>query len=995
MSEQHLWLDESRLRSLDTRFSTYHELMAAKILEILLVANTYDAYILEEDGSLAAKIINEYSGLNLSRPPRLTHAAGGEAALAALAEKRFDLVIVMPNLQGMSPRALGAAVKAVDRRTPVVLLTHGEQADSPVPTDDLSIDQTLIWSGDSDLLLALVKNAEDRLNVEADTRRAGVRVLILVEDSPDYRSFFLPLIYKEVVRQTQAVISDSLNDEHRLLKMRARPKILVADSHERALAVYQKFKPYVFGIMSDTRFPKCGCMTPDAGIHLLRSVKQEIPHLPLLLMSSEPENRTAAEALGLRFVDKNNPRLAEEIRRFLLDCLGFGDFVFRDADGREIGRAATFAELEALLPAVPDEPIIYNARRNRFSNWFMARSEIALASFMGKLTIDDFEDAAGLRAFLIRSIRMLRRNRQKGVVAQFNPQTYDASVVDFVKIGGGSLGGKARGLAFFSNLLQKDYTIDARFPGIDIRVPSTMVLATDVFEAFTEVNGLDADDIAGLDDDAISRRFIAGKLPADIIGKLNRFVEKTTCPVAVRSSSLLEDAYHHPYTGLFKTFVLPNNHPAVAQRLDALTTAIKGVFASAYFASPRTFTRSTALHARRDSMAVIIQALAGQTIGDYFYPAISGVARSWNYYPVGPMQPEDGVVRLVLGMGTALEAGASALRFCPRHPAVVPQFSTVDDILANAQRRFFALRLTDGDAPVDPAQALTARDVDATADEYPLKVFSSTYLPEEHRIRDAALPGGFPVLTFSSLLKYGRPPLCDLILELLELGRQGMGCDVEFEFSMDLSPAPDQPDAFYLLQIRPMAATAEHANVHVDGDDRMGACWYANQCLGNGIIQDVVDIVYVRRDSFDPSQTVAMAATIGALNAQLKAQGRPYLVAGPGRWGSADRWLGIPVQWQDIDGVRTMIEIRNDQIKAEASNGSHFFQQLTSRGIFYFTVTEDAGDTIDWPWLEAQPPIAETPHVRHIRLDSPLIIKADGRHGRGVVLASPPPETAT
>ena len=978
--------DDDSLRSLDTRFSTYHELMAAKVLEILLVANPYDAYILEEDGSLAAKIIHEYSGLNLSRPPRLTQVAGSAEALAAIGSKRFDLVIVMPNFTGMSPHALGAAVKAHDHRTPVVLLSHGDPVQAETPAEDRSVDQTLIWSGDSDLLLALVKNAEDRLNVEADTRRAGVRVLILVEDSPHYRSFFLPLIYKEVVRQTQAVISDSLNDEHRLLKMRARPKILVAENYERALAIYQKFKPYVFGIMSDTRFPKCGRIAAGAGIELLRTVKAEIPHLPLLLMSSEPENHATAEALGVRFVDKNNPRLTDEIRGFFLDHLGFGDFVFRSADGVEIGRATSFSELESLLPNVPDEPIYYHACRNRFSNWFMARSEIALASFMSRLRVEDFDNVTVLRQFLIRSIRVLRHNRQKGVVAQFNPRTYDADVMDFVKIGGGSLGGKARGLAFFSNLLQKDPSIDLRYPGIDIRVPITLVLTTEIFESFIETNGLDACGADGMDDADISRRFQAARLPDDLSGKLGAFAAKTTCPLAVRSSSLLEDAYHHPYTGLFKTFMLPNNHPSPQVRLAQLVAAVKEVFASAFYASPRTFTNSTALRARRDSMAVMIQDLSGRRVGDDFYPALSGQARSWNYYPVGPMRPEDGEVRLCFGMGAAQDEAHLSLRFCPRHPAVLPQFSTVEDILTHAQSRFFALHLTDGDTVAAPESTLVMRDVDAVAGDFRLRALSSTYFPEEHRLRDTAVPGGIPVLTFAAILKYGRPPLCALLSDLIEMGRKGMGCDVEFEFCLDLTPEAERADVFHLLQIRPLSATAAHADVHVDETDRVAALAVANQCLGNGVVEDVADIVYIRRDRFDPSQTPAMAAAIGRLNAQLKAQGRPFLVAGPGRWGSADRWLGIPVTWQDIDGVRAMIEIRGEQIKADASNGSHFFQHLTSRGVFYLTVTEGTDDVFDWDWLERQPPAAETPFVNHVQLAAPLVIKADGRHGQGVVI---------
>ena len=983
-------MDTDSFDRLDTRFSTYHELMTSKVLEILLVANPYDAYILEEDGSLASKIIHEYHGLNLSRPPRLTRAGGGDEALRCMKAQPYDLVIVMPNLKDTSPEALGAAVKQIRPDTPVVKLTHGEHGEAP-PAPDVAdgVDQSYIWSGDSDLLLALVKNTEDRLNVVADTGRAGVRVLILVEDSPLYRSFFLPLIYKEVVRQTQSVLSDSLNEEHRLLKMRARPKILVADSYEQASAMFAKFKPYVFGVMSDTRFPKCGKVVADAGVQLLQVIQQEVPHLPLLLMSSETDNRRFAEKMNIRFTDKNSPRLADDLRAFFLSSLGFGDFIFRTPEGSELGRASTFRELEELLPEIPDEPIYYEACRNRFSNWFMARSEIALASHMSRISASDFSDVSALRDFLVRSIRILRKKRQQGVVAQFNPKSYDPEIAEFVKIGSGSLGGKARGLAFVSNLLHRDPSIDATHPDFRIRVPHTLVITTDVFDAFIEENGLAACAGSDLSDAEITERFSAAPLPASVKAQLTVFSERVQSPLSVRSSSLLEDAYFHPYSGLYKTYMIPNNDPSAAVRLHHLETAIRLVYASAFYQGPRTFTRSTAHQVRRDSMAVMVQAIAGATCGEFFYPAVSGVAQSWNYYPIAPMGPEDGISRMALGFGRAMDDRRLPLRFSPRHPSVLPQFSKIDDILANAQNGFYALRVRDypGELYFDRGTNLHWRDVDTALDEFPVRSLSSMYIPDEHRLRDTTGGTGYPVMTFAPILKYNRPPLAPLLCDLLSLGKRGMGCDVEFEYSLNLHAEPDRPADFYILQMRPMAAGQEHTDVHVTDMDIADAICYSTQCLGNGIATRIQDIVYVPRDRFDAADTRAIAEEIGACNATLRGEGRPFLLIGPGRWGSADRWLGIPVRREDIDSAGAVIEVRNDQLKADASHGSHFFQHLTSQGIVYMTITEGTEDFIRWRWMDDQPAWGTWNRIRSIRLDTPLWIKADGRHGHGAVMA--------
>ncbi len=976
-------------RDVDTRFSVYHELMSIKVQEVLLVATPYDAYIMEEDGSLASRIINEYHGLNLSRPPRLTKVSSGQAALAILEKSDFDLVLTMPNLKDTDPFSLGRQIKRRKPDLPVILLVYGRSSLIGGQPDDESIDQTFIWSGDSDLLLAIVKNVEDKMNVDRDTRKAGVRVLILVEDSPLYRSFFLPLIYREVVHQTQAVLEESLNEEHRILKMRARPKIMVAQNYEQALAVYNRFKPYVFGVISDTRFPMARRTVADAGVRLLRKIKDEVPHMPLLLLSSESENRQLAEAIQVQFVDKNSPRLTSEIHDFFRDQLGFGDFVFRLPDNTEIGRASSFSELEKILPDIPDEPIYYQAGRNRFSNWFMARSEIALASVIARIPASDFSDIAALRQFLIDSIHNLRKNRQKGVVAQFSPTKFDPAISDFVKIGNGSLGGKARGLAYFASILYKESEFSEKYPGTKISVPGTLVVATEGFDRFIAENNLWDAGTTTDNDGEIEQRFLAARLPESIQANLSVYLEKVKGPVSVRSSGLFEDAYYQPYSGLYKTYMIPNNHPDFNVRREHLFTAVKLVYASTYFKDPLTFKKSTRYHIRRDAMALMIQRLAGTVYGDYFYPAISGVAQSKNYYPVAGMQAEEGIVRIALGMGKAVDEGDSGLRFSPVRPEVLPQFSKTEDILENAQYRFYALKVKDYDEKLGfhKGTNLELREINEAANEFPVKSLCSTYIPAENRIRDSLVKDGARVLTFASVLKYDRFPLAPLITDLLRIGQEGMGCDVEFEFCLTLNPETDGPDEFYILQVRPMTAGQEHADIHVDATDISKAFCYSNQCLGNGLNAEISDIVYVRPGTFDPAVTQAIADEISVLNARLKKEGRRYLLAGPGRWGSADRWLRIPVRWVDISQVGAIIEIRNKAlINADPSHGSHFFQHITARGIPYLTITEGSEDFIDWKWLEAAPVKEETGYLRHIRLISPMLLKSDGRHGHCVGL---------
>ena len=678
-----------------SQFKIFHELMSIKIREILLVASSYDAFILEEDGSLASRIINEYSGLNLSLPPRVTRTASAREALAMLAGKNFDMVLTMPNLDDMDAFALGVEIKKTHPHLPVILLVHSTRSLLPFTGENklTGIDKVYVWSGNSDLLLALVKNVEDSLNIQQDTLKCKVRVLILVEDSPVYYSSFLPIIYKEIVQQTQAVLGSGLNEDHRLLKMRARPNILLAATYEDAMAYYEKYRDYLFGIISDTRLPRNGQLTDDAGYALLTEIKAAIPDLPMLLMSSNPQNRRKAEQIPATFLDKNDSNLLAELHDFFLSHLGFGDFVFRLENGREVDRASTLRELEKKLSQVPDESLWFHGRRNHFSNWLMGRSEISLASTFREKHAREFKTTQELRDYIISYVHALRIWRQKGVVAQFSPKTFDAETMDFVKIGQGSLGGKARGLAFMSALLHQNPGIHEKYADIDIKIPKSLVICTDGFESFVATNKLERFATDEYPDENVRDAFLKAEMPQWLVERLTFYLNQVSHPLSVRSSSLLEDAQFQPYAGLYETYMIPNNHPDPAVRLQRLVMAIKLVYASTYYEGPKVFSRNISKQPQKESMAVIIQQLAGSAYGDFFYPAISGVAQSQNFYPFGRMKADDGIAHIALGLGKAVVEGEKTLRFSPRYPELLPQFSTVDDMLANSQRYFYALKI--------------------------------------------------------------------------------------------------------------------------------------------------------------------------------------------------------------------------------------------------------------------------------------------------------------
>ncbi len=973
----------------------YHELMASKVGEILLVSCPYDAFIMEEEGRLSTRIINEYKGLNLSKPPRLTWASSASEAFELLKLKKFDLIIAMPGLDGMDVNTFGEKVKSLYLDLPFFMLLHNTCDIDNYMCEHTSsaVDRTYIWGGNADLLLAIIKNFEDEKNVEADTQKANVRVIILVEDSPYHFSSFLPVLYKQIVLQTQSVIEESINEEQRLLKMRGRPKVLVAHDFEGAMALYEKYKPYVLSVFSDMRFPKNGKEDDSAGYKLLKKIKKETPDLPLLTLSTEEHNREKVMDIPSVFINKNSNNLNDQIKSFFVSYLGFGAFVFRLPTGEEIARVSDLQAMEKLLSEIPDESIVYHAINNDFSRWFMARSEIDFALKLKPYKISDFPDPQDLKQFLIDSIRTRRKGSKQGQIIDFDSQRFDADT-DFIKIGAGSLGGKARGLAFMASQMKRSDTLKNKFPDVEIKIPQTFVISTDSFKQFIEENNL-AEILEmdpPLEDEQIVERFARSKLPQWLEKSLGIYLGTVRYPIAVRSSSLFEDAHYQPFAGLYNTYMLPNVHPSIEKRLERLIVAVKMVYASTYFKAPRSYAKSTMHRTEDEEMAVVLQQLTGTEHDKLFYPAISGVAQSYNFYPISHLNADDGISYIALGLGKIVMEGGQTLRFCPKHPEFLPQFSVVDDILKNSQKHFYALKLDEfpeedqfiSTATQDPT--LVKLELSDAANHPVVQALCSTFHMQDNRIRDSFSAKGFPVLTFAHILKYNAYPLAGLLEEVTQIGSKWMGTSVEVEFAVTLPEKADEKLEFSLLQIRPMGRYRQNMEIKIAEDDIKKAFCYSTQSLGNGEYKDIYDIVYVDPDTFDPVETIEIAAQINKINATFNDSGRKYILIGPGRWGTSDRWMGIPVAWSDISNVGVMVETTIESIKADPSQGSHFFQNITSLGISYITILDRAEDFIDYAFFRCRECENTTQYLRHIRFKKPIQILVDGKTSKAVLM---------
>jgi len=988
-------MDHSKNSTKAPSLKIYHELMACKVGEILLVSCPYDAFIMEEEGRLSTRIINEYKGLNLSKPPRLTWVSSASEAFELLEKKKFALVIAMPSLDEMDVYTFGDKLKKRYADLPFFMLLHNTcDIDKYLCTDSsTAIDRTYIWGGNADLLLAIIKNLEDEMNVAFDTENANVRVIILVEDSPYHFSSFLPVLYKQIVMQTQSVIDDSINEEHMLLKMRGRPKVLVAHDYEEAMALYEKYKPYILSVFSDMRYPKNGKEDDSAGYKLLTKIKKEIPDLPVLILSTEEHNREKAADIPAVFINKNSNNLNDRIKSFFVSYLGFGAFVFRLPDGEEIARASDLRAIEKLLSEIPDESIVYHAMNNDFSRWFMARSEIDFALSLKPVRISDFPDPLDLKKFLTERIHARRKGSSQGQIIDFNSEKFDSDT-DFMKIGNGSLGGKARGLAFMASQIRKDSFLRDKFPGVDINIPQTFVISTEGFKTFIEENDLakllESDEIP--EDHQVVELFVKASFPGWLEKNLEAYLKSVRYPIAVRSSSLFEDAHYQPFAGMYNTYMLPNSDPNLKKRLEQLILAVKLVYASTYLKAPRSYAKSTMHRTEDEEMAVVLQQLTGMTYKNFFYPAISGVAQSYNFYPISHLKAEEGISYIAMGLGKIVMEGGQTLRFCPKFPQFLPQFSIVEDILENSQKYFYALKLDEslengkfisGTAD-DPT--LAKLDIGDATDHPVVRSLSSTFHVQDNRIRDSFSNKGYPIVTFASILKYNSFPLAQLLREVTKIGSKWMGASVEVEFAVTLPEDDRVKPGFSLLQIRPMGRYKQNLKIKIGEEEIRKAFCYSTLSLGNGEYEDIYDLVYVDPETFDPGKTIEIAAEINKINALFDESERKYVLIGPGRWGSSDRWLGIPVVWNDISNVGVMLETTIESIKADPSQGSHFFQNITSLGISYITVSDKENNFIKYDFFKCQECENTTTFLKHIKFEDPVKILVDGKTSQAVLM---------
>jgi CheY-like chemotaxis protein len=971
------------------RFSGYRSLMPFKIQNILLVSSLYDAFVLEEDGSLTEQIWSQYVGMRLTDPPHVRRVSSSLKALKAVESGKYDLMLLMARLSDGDPFSVARHAKQLNPDLPIVLLCTdpAELLIVPPYPERKDIDRVFVWNNDPQALLAIIKLIEDRQNVDHDTRNGQVRVIIMTEDSPAQYSTFLPIMYTAIMQLTRSLIDDGFNDLHKQLRMRSRAKVLLAESYEEGIELYETYKKYVLGVISDVRYWRNGKIDPSAGIDFARTIKEDASDIPIVLQSAEAEvNLAAAKAIGVDFLDKNSPNLLENLQLYLEERMGFGDFIFRMPNQQEVGRAANVYDFMEALKRIPIDSLIWHAQRNHFSNWLMARTEVTMAEKLRPRRVTEFSDPEQVRELIVSVIQETLNDKQRDVVAAFTTRRQTQGV-EFMHLGQGSLGGKGRGIAFMRFLLAH-HRIKIAFPNVDIQVPKTLVLGAGEFERFLKLNDLRTFAVNCDSLDEIRERFLLGTIAPELYVSLQQYLHGVAHPIAVRSSSILEDSHLQPFAGLYDTFMLPNNMESEEARLGELLTAVKMVWASTFGPDAKAYFRATSNRIEAERMAVVIQEVVGKPHGDLFYPTFSGVAQSYNYYPYGPMEPEDGVAHIALGLGKMVVEGGSVVRFCPRYPQTLPQYASPTDWLNQSQRSFYAISLIPDEIPFWKAgnEGLSLQDKERAEADGELGIIASSYNAQDGVIRDSLSVDGPRILTFAGILKYREFPLADILNELFPLFSEAMGCPVEMEFAVNLHYGK-RKDELRLLQLRPLITRAEHQTVEISDEDRRQAWCRANRALGNGVQDSLHDIIYVRPEKFDRRNLRKIAVEVGQLNAKMVEQNRPYILIGFGRWGSSDPWLGIGVGWSQISGARAMIETSLDDFRVDPSNGAHFFQNITSLGIGYLSIPHGKVDSfVDFKWLNSLPEHDGTHYLRQVRTRAPIPMKINGRSGEAVIL---------
>ena len=969
----------------DTSFAN---LMNKRIYNVLLIATKYDAFMLEDDGRVDEQIFNEYTSLSLRYPPRFTQVTTEEEALAELKDRNFELIICMPNMDNRDIFAAATEIKIHYPNIPIVVLTpFSKEVSKRIANEDLSaIDYVFSWLGNAELLLSIIKLIEDKMNAPDDTASVGVQIILLVEDSVRFYSSALPHLYKFVLEQSQMFAKEALNDHQRTLRMRGRPKIKLARTYEEAVRIFNQYRDNMLGIISDMSFMHDGVKDPYAGYKFGQYVRKTGLIIPFVLESSEASNKVYAKELGASFIDKNSKSYPQDLRKKIMQRFGFGDFVILNPQTKEeIMRIKDLKDLQKKVFQIPDDSLVYHLSRNHFSRFFYSRAMFPPAEVLKRVDVSDYKDMDEARKLIFDLIVQYRRMKNSGVVAVYQKERFD-EYSNFARIGDGSLGGKGRGLAFIGAMVK-------RYPKLEhdhfaVTIPKTVVICTDIFDEFMETNELYPVALSDVDDETILKYFLRASLPARLIEDLMAFFDVVKSPIAVRSSSLLEDSHYQPFAGIYSTYMVPKLEDKY-DMLRTLSDAIKAVYASVFYRDSKAYMTATSNLIDQEKMAIVLQEVVGNRYNDRFYPTISGVARSLNFYPIGNEKAEDGIANIALGLGKYIVDGGQTLRFSPRHPHNILQMSTMDFALRETQTRFYALdlkNLADQFSVDDSFNLLRLNLKDADADGS-LKFIVSTYDPYDQVIRDGYYPGGRKILSFVNVLQHEVFPLADTLDQILHVGQDEMGRPIEIEFAVNIDPQNPGFATFYLLQVRPIVDNKEVMEEDLTLVEQEDTILTSTSVLGHGIVTDVQDIIYVKTGAFCSSNNQSIAYDIEKMNRQFTGEEKNYVLVGPGRWGSSDSWLGIPVKWPHISNARVIVECGLENYRVDPSQGTHFFQNLTSFGVGYFTINPFKGDGwFDEGYLNSLPAVEETEYLRHVRFDKPAVIKMDGKKSLGVVL---------
>lgn len=981
-------LSKIKLNQLYFKDTQFVNLMTRRIFNVLLVANPYDAFMLEDDGRIDEKIFIEYMNLSLRYPPRFTQVSTEEEAWKKLSETRFELVICMPGTDNSDTFDIARKIKEKFPKVPLVVLTpfsHGIK--ERMEHEDLSIfEYVFCWLGNTDLLVSIHKLIEDKMNLEHDVKEVGVQMILLVEDSIRFYSSILPNLYKFVLEQSKEFATEALNEHQRTLRMRGRPKIVLARSYEEAMELYEKYQNNTLGIISDARFPKNGKVEPLAGVEFLKEVRKRDPFIPLILQSAEEENRKYAVQLDAKFIDKNSKKMNIDLREAVSENFGFGDFIFLDpVTMKQVARVHNLKELQNIVFSIPSDSFHYHISRNHVSRWLYSRAIFPVAEFLKQVTWESLQDIDAHRKIIFDAIVKYRKMKNQGVVAVFERDRFDR-YSNFARIGDGSLGGKGRGLAFIDNMVKRHPEFEG-FENAQIVIPKTVVLCTDIFDEFMETNRLYQVALSDVDDEVILKAFLRAKLPDRLVEDFFAFFEVVRSPIAIRSSSLLEDSHYQPFAGIYSTYMIPYLEDKY-DMLRMLSDAIKGVYASVFYKDSKAYMQATSNVIDEEKMAVILQEVVGMQYDDRFYPPISGVARSINYYPINEELAEEGTVSLALGLGKYIVDGGLTLRVCPYHPDKVLQTSEMEMALRETQTCFYALDLknTGENFSLDDGFNLLKLPVKEAEKDGSLNYIASTYDPYDMVIRDGIYPGGRKVITFANVLQHDVFPLARILQLVQKYGQGEMRRPVEIEFAVNLN-AKEKSGTFYLLQIRPMVDVKADLDEDLSliPDDKL--LLKSENSLGHGIMDDIQDVIYVKTEGYSASNNQLIAYDIEKLNKRFLDEGKNYVLVGPGRWGSSDTWLGIPVKWPNISAARVIVEAGLTNYRVDPSQGTHFFQNLTSFGVGYFTINAYINDGIyNQNLLNRMPAVEETRFLRWVRFEKSLTIKMDGKKKLGVVM---------